>query len=103
LDSPLSAVDWHTGNHIMHFAINGLLKHKTVVMVTHQLSLLSEFDIMAVVKEGRFDYCGPYNTDVLLQNFPSFAEDYASIQLAEQKKKAASGADASEPSKTGLF
>jgi ABC-type transport system involved in cytochrome bd biosynthesis fused ATPase/permease subunit len=66
LDSPLSAVDWHTCNHIMHFCIKGLLKGKTIIMVTHQLSLLADFDVTAIVKEGRFDYCGPFNTEVLL-------------------------------------
>jgi ABC-type uncharacterized transport system permease subunit len=50
----------------MHFCIKGLLKGKTIIMVTHQLSLLADFDVTAIVKDGRFDYCGPFNTDVLL-------------------------------------
>ncbi len=69
LDSPLSAVDWHTCNHIMHFCVKDLLKGKTIVMVTHQLSLLAEFDVNVIMRDGRFDYCGPFNTDVLLVRF----------------------------------
>ena len=35
-------------------------------MVTHQLSLLAEIDVNVIMRDGRFDYCGPFNTDVLL-------------------------------------
>jgi len=37
LDDPLSAVDPHVANAIFHDCIQGTLKHKAVVLVTHQL------------------------------------------------------------------
>lgn len=42
LDDVLSAVDAKVGKHIMTECINGLLKKKTRVLATHQLSLISE-------------------------------------------------------------
>ncbi|KAF4522899.1 hypothetical protein B566_EDAN012057 [Ephemera danica] len=39
LDDPLSAVDAHVGRHLFDDCIKGFLKHKAVVLVTHQLQL----------------------------------------------------------------
>jgi ABC-type multidrug transport system fused ATPase/permease subunit len=44
LDGPLSAVDWHTSAHIMQHCFKGLLAGKTVILVTHQLHLLDQFN-----------------------------------------------------------
>lgn len=44
LDDVLSAVDAKVGKHIMNECILGLLKDKTRVLATHQLSLISEAD-----------------------------------------------------------
>eukprot|EP00455_Lapot_gusevi_P029933 TRINITY_DN320_c0_g1_i11.p1 TRINITY_DN320_c0_g1~~TRINITY_DN320_c0_g1_i11.p1 ORF type:complete len:1420 (+),score=463.73 TRINITY_DN320_c0_g1_i11:117-4376(+) len=85
MDSPLSAVDWHTANHIMYHCIKTLLRGKTVVMVTHQLSLLNEFDVVGVVLEGRLAYCGPYSIDVMLEHFPSFAAELESVKQEDAR------------------
>jgi len=37
LDDPISAVDVHVGKFIMHECLNGYLKHKTRILVTHAL------------------------------------------------------------------
>ena len=39
LDDPLSAVDTSVGAHIFEHAIKGVLKQKTVVLVTHGLQV----------------------------------------------------------------
>lgn len=44
LDDVLSAVDAKVGKHIMDHCISGLLKDKTRVLATHQLSLISSAD-----------------------------------------------------------
>eukprot|EP00455_Lapot_gusevi_P029940 TRINITY_DN320_c0_g1_i19.p1 TRINITY_DN320_c0_g1~~TRINITY_DN320_c0_g1_i19.p1 ORF type:complete len:1436 (+),score=492.77 TRINITY_DN320_c0_g1_i19:117-4424(+) len=79
MDSPLSAVDWHTANHIMYHCIKTLLRGKTVVMVTHQLSLLNEFDLVGIVLDGRIPYSGPFNPRVMLEYFPSFAAEMGAM------------------------
>ncbi len=38
LDDPISAVDVHVGKFIMHKCLNGLLKDKTRILVTHALN-----------------------------------------------------------------
>ena len=53
LDDPLSAVDAHVGDHIFHKGIKGMLKGKTVVLVTHQIHLIDEFDQVIIIEGGR--------------------------------------------------
>lgn len=52
LDDPLSAVDPHVANHIFDKCINGYLKKKTVILITHQLQFIQESDKIAVMNEG---------------------------------------------------
>ena len=55
LDDPLSAVDPHVAQHIFQRVIgpNGLLREKTRIIVTHNLSILPECDEVVVMDEGR--------------------------------------------------
>lgn len=53
LDDPLSAVDAHVGQHLFTKGICGALKGKTVVLVTHQVHLLSACDKQIVLLDGR--------------------------------------------------
>ena len=39
LDDPLSAVDAHVGQHMFQKCLKGLLKEKTILLVTHQLQV----------------------------------------------------------------
>ena len=52
LDDPLSAVDAHVSKHIFKNAITGYLKHKTVLLVTHQLNYISYADKVLFLKDG---------------------------------------------------
>jgi ATP-binding cassette subfamily C (CFTR/MRP) protein 1 len=42
LDDPLSAVDAHVARHLFDLAINGLLKHKCRIFVTHSLQVIDQ-------------------------------------------------------------
>ena len=44
LDDPLSALDAQTGKHVFDNAIMGALDTKTVLLITHQLQVLSQLD-----------------------------------------------------------
>lgn len=53
LDDPLSAVDGHVGEHIFKYGIKKYLKEKTVILVTHQVHLLANDDVVIILDEGR--------------------------------------------------
>ena len=44
MDDPLSAVDAHVGRHLFDQAINGFLRNKIRILVTHQLQYLKDVD-----------------------------------------------------------
>ena len=50
MDDPLSAVDTHVGRHLFDQAINGFLRDKIRVVVTHQLQYLQDVDQILVLK-----------------------------------------------------
>lgn len=52
LDDPLSAVDEHVGRHIFEHCIQGALKSKTILLVTHQLYWLKKVDWIVVMSQG---------------------------------------------------
>ncbi|XP_072203490.1 multidrug resistance-associated protein 1-like isoform X2 [Excalfactoria chinensis] len=62
LDDPLSAVDVHVGKHLFEKLIgpSGLLKSKTRVLVTHNLTLLPHADLIIVMEEGKISELGSY-------------------------------------------
>ncbi|KAM6146342.1 multidrug resistance-associated protein 1-like [Phoenicopterus ruber ruber] len=62
LDDPLSAVDVHVGKHLFEKLIgpSGLLKSKTRILVTHNLTLLPHADLIIVMEEGRISQMGTY-------------------------------------------
>ncbi|KAK4337274.1 hypothetical protein RND71_043272 [Anisodus tanguticus] len=63
LDDPLSAVDSQVGKHIFDNVIgpNGFLKNKTRVLVTHNVTVLSQVDKIIVLKNGKISEQGSYN------------------------------------------
>ena len=53
LDDILSAVDVHVGAHIMSQLVNGLLRHKTRVLVTHHTHFLRDANQIVQMSGGR--------------------------------------------------
>jgi len=51
LDDPLSAVDSHVGRHLFEECICGYLRHKTRILVTHQVHHLAGVDRILLIKE----------------------------------------------------
>ncbi|CAH2234392.1 jg21196 [Pararge aegeria aegeria] len=74
LDDPLSAVDSHVGKHIFDKVIgpSGLLKDKTRVWVTHNVSYLAQTDHILVLRDGEVSEAGTYQQ--LLEKKGAFAE-----------------------------
>uniref|UniRef100_A0A8D2Q509 Uncharacterized protein n=1 Tax=Varanus komodoensis TaxID=61221 RepID=A0A8D2Q509_VARKO len=74
LDDPLSAVDSHVGRHIFEKVLGpeGLLQHKTRILVTHSLSFLAHVDDIVVLEAGAISERGSYST--LLTNGEAFAQ-----------------------------
>lgn len=64
LDDVFSAVDAHTGSHLFKECILGLLKGKTILLVTHQVEFLTGADLVVVMKEGKMVQSGSYD-DIL--------------------------------------
>jgi ATP-binding cassette, subfamily C (CFTR/MRP), member 1 len=62
LDDPLSAVDSHVGKHIFDnvFGENGMLKHKTRLLVTHAVVYLPKVDEIYVMVNGEITESGSY-------------------------------------------
>ncbi|XP_046744998.1 ATP-binding cassette sub-family C member 4-like [Diprion similis] len=65
LDDPLSAVDSKVGNHLFKECIQGFLRGKTRILVTHQLQFLREADSVIVINRGSVEYQGTYENLVL--------------------------------------
>jgi len=53
LDDPLSAVDMRVARHIFDHCIRGYLRHKLVVLATHQLQFLDRADKVIVLEMGK--------------------------------------------------
>ncbi len=60
LDDPFSALDPAVGRHIFENCINGLLKNRTRILVTHQLQLLKFVNHIVLMSSGRVQAEGTY-------------------------------------------
>nr|KAJ3419613.1 Multidrug resistance-associated protein 1 [Polyrhizophydium stewartii] len=60
LDDPIAALDAHVGKKVFDDAICGVLRGKTVILVTHQLHLLPKVDMVVVINEGRVVETGAF-------------------------------------------
>ncbi|XP_074756867.1 multidrug resistance-associated protein 1-like [Athene noctua] len=92
LDDPLSAVDVHVGKHLFEKLIgpSGLLKTKTRILVTHNLTLLPHTDFIIVMKEGRISQMGTYQELILKRaNFAEliqvFSAEHTSKETTQMK------------------
>lgn len=61
LDDVFSAVDAHTGSEIFKECVRGVLKNKTIILVTHQVDFLHNIDLILVMRDGRIVQAGKYN------------------------------------------
>lgn len=61
LDDVFSAVDAHTGSEIFKECVRGVLKNKTVILVTHQVDFLHNIDLILVMRDGMIVQSGKYN------------------------------------------
>ncbi|KAF5303190.1 hypothetical protein FQA39_LY10103 [Lamprigera yunnana] len=88
LDDPLSAVDPKVGKHLFQQCIKQFLKHKTCLLITHQLQYLRETDKIIVLKEGKIVNQGTYNQ---LQtsgiDFAKLLQEFNSNEETTQKEK----------------
>ncbi|CAN7046016.1 unnamed protein product [Brassica oleracea var. botrytis] len=85
LDDVFSAVDAHTGSDIFKNCVRGVLKGKTVLLVTHQVDFLHNVDCILVMREGKIVESGRY--DELVSSGLDFGELVAahetSMELVE--------------------
>ncbi|KAI4466028.1 atp-binding cassette sub-family c [Holotrichia oblita] len=68
LDDPLSAVDVHVSKHLYEQCINGYLKHKTTILVTHQVHHLKNASNILILDNGSIGAQGTFyelaNSDI---------------------------------------
>ncbi|KAI4375002.1 hypothetical protein MLD38_012926 [Melastoma candidum] len=60
LDDPFSAVDPETATILFNECIMGALQEKLVILVTHQVGILSEVDRILVMEDGKIVQSGSY-------------------------------------------
>ncbi|XP_011501217.1 PREDICTED: probable multidrug resistance-associated protein lethal(2)03659 [Ceratosolen solmsi marchali] len=61
LDDPLSAVDARVGKHLIENCILGYLRHKTCILVTHQLQNLADVDGIIFFDQGKIQFYKYYH------------------------------------------
>ncbi|OMJ75317.1 hypothetical protein SteCoe_25549 [Stentor coeruleus] len=86
LDDPLSAVDPEVANHIFTHCIKGLLKGKTVILVTHQVQFISQADKIMVLDAGNCVFYGSYRKLKKREEIKSILGDFA-FQKGKKVKK----------------
>ncbi|KXJ70781.1 hypothetical protein RP20_CCG022510 [Aedes albopictus] len=62
LDDPLSAVDSHVGRHLFDHCMRDFLRGKIVILVTHQLQYLQNADQIVILKHGKVEAVGSYDS-----------------------------------------
>ncbi|XP_054165164.1 multidrug resistance-associated protein 1-like [Oppia nitens] len=75
MDDPLSAVDSHVGKHLMQEVLDsrtGLLRNKTRILVTNQLFVLPNVDLIVVLNDGNITAIGSY--DYLMNDNKEFSD-----------------------------
>ncbi|KAJ1555144.1 Multidrug resistance-associated protein 4, partial [Nowakowskiella sp. JEL0078] len=68
LDDPLSAVDTKVGRHIFENCINGILRNKARLLVTHQLQFIRDCDKVLLLENGKVTSFGDFETVVKSEN-----------------------------------
>ncbi|KAM9566457.1 multidrug resistance-associated protein 1-like isoform 3-T3 [Guaruba guarouba] len=87
LDDPLSAVDVHVGKHLFEKIVgpSGLLKSKTRILVTHNVTFLPYTDLIIVMEEGRIGQMGTYQEVVSKRaNFAELIQVFSAEHTTEE-------------------
>ncbi|KAL8224836.1 hypothetical protein R6Q57_017393 [Mikania cordata] len=89
LDDVFSAVDAHTGSIIFKECVRGVLRNKTILLVTHQVDFLHDVDLILVMRDGMIVQSGKY--DELLQSGLDFKALVSAHESSMQLVQAESG------------
>jgi ABC-type multidrug transport system fused ATPase/permease subunit len=92
LDCPLAELDASVGKQVFEEAILGLLKTKTVMMVTHKVSIVDQADHIIVMEKGRIREQGTF------VELTADAHGYLSGRFQSEQAEAVDIATDSEPS-----
>ncbi|XP_011505092.1 PREDICTED: multidrug resistance-associated protein 4-like isoform X1 [Ceratosolen solmsi marchali] len=78
LDDPLSAVDTRVGKSLFEDCINGYLKDKTRILVTHQIQYLKQADAIILLNNGKVEFQGTFlnfsKNESYIRHLPSSSE-----------------------------
>ncbi|GJN90211.1 hypothetical protein Rhopal_003210-T1 [Rhodotorula paludigena] len=97
-DDPLSAVDAHVGAHIFEHAIQGLLKGKTRILVTHALQYLPHADNVIIMENGRIVERGTFDQLISAgSSFSRFAHEFGIAASSTGSKGDATTGETAEP------
>lgn len=104
LDDPISALDAHVRKNIMNNVVNGMLKEKTVILVTHAIDFISMADQIVMMDQGRITAQGTYEE---MKKVPAFQKLQAINEInaestAEDAKAAKDGDTDKKPEPTGV-
>ncbi|GAA96149.1 uncharacterized protein L969DRAFT_91604 [Mixia osmundae IAM 14324] len=98
LDDPLSAVDAHVAHHIFTKAIKGVLKGKTIILVTHALHFLPSVDHILCVEDGMIVEAGNYKQLIANEGpFATMMSSYGGQELSEKEESIEKAEDALAP------
>jgi ATP-binding cassette subfamily C (CFTR/MRP) protein 1 len=91
LDSPLSAVDMYTCQHIFKYCIEDMMigKGGTVVLATHQTELFSMSDHLIVMKDNDIEFSDKYSFEGIKHLFPNFHGEEESLHISPSTNKPA--------------
>ncbi|PWA42525.1 ABC transporter Tap-like, P-loop containing nucleoside triphosphate hydrolase [Artemisia annua] len=91
LDDVFSAVDAHTGSEIFKECVRGVLRDKTILLVTHQVDFLHNVDLILVMRDGMIVQSGKY--DELVQS----GLDFQALVSAHETSMQLVQAESTEP------
>ncbi|CAK1599798.1 unnamed protein product [Parnassius mnemosyne] len=100
LDDPLSAVDANVGRQLFEGCINGYLRQRTRILVTHQIHFLKAADYIIVLNEGGIENMGTF--DELVSSGKELAVMMASLQEGKDKSTDNNTLKVEEKEKAGL-
>lgn len=106
LDDPMSAVDAHVGSQLFNAVVGpeGLLRNKTRILVTNELSYLEKSDLIIVMNNGRIEYEGKYRELMQQGAFEQLLMECANEEKERRatERSQAEEDDSSEPKGLGI-